>query len=57
MKDIANPEETFEEKTVERPNSCAIRMPWELYKILNWKSNEFRFIIFLNFVFIKNLNK
>ena len=40
MKDIANPEETFEEKTVERPNSCAIRMPWELYKILNWKSND-----------------
>ena len=40
MKDIANPEETFEETVVERPNSCAIRMPWELYKILNWKSND-----------------
>ena len=40
MKDIANPEETFEEKTVERPNSCAIRMPEELYKLLNWQSND-----------------
>ena len=40
MKDLANPEETFEEETIDRPNSCAIRMPWELYKLLNWQSND-----------------
>lgn len=40
LKDIGNPNQEMKETTVERPGTVDIKMPWELYKMLNWGTGD-----------------
>ena len=40
LKDIGNPDQEMKETTVERPGTVDIKMPWELYKMLNWGTGD-----------------
>jgi len=39
-KDLANPNQEFDTREIERPNSVKLSMPWELYELLQWENDD-----------------